>query len=54
MMTKEEVASSIKYCNDNGVSYEVRLSELGVTEWRFFESKRHYAEEQADEVLSFA
>lgn len=54
MMTKEEVASSSKYCNYNGVSYEARLSELGVTEWRFFESKRHYAEEQADEVLSFA
>ena len=34
MMTKEEVASSSKYCNYNGVSYEARLSELGVTEWR--------------------
>ncbi len=46
-MTKEEVARIVKYCNDNGVSYKARLSELGVPEWRFFESKRHYAKEQA-------
>lgn len=46
-MTKEEVASIVKYCNDNGVSYKARLSKLGVPEWRFFESKRHYAKEQA-------
>ena len=39
MMTKEEVASIVKYCNDNGVSYKVRLSELGVPEWKFFESR---------------
>ena len=32
MMTKEEVASIVKYCNDNGVSYKARLSELGVPE----------------------
>ena len=47
MMTKEEVASIVKYCNDNGVSYKSRLSELGVPEWKFFESKRRYAKEQA-------
>ena len=46
-MTKEEVASIVKYCNDNGVSYKARLSELDVTEWKFFESKRRYAKEQA-------
>ena len=39
MMTKEEVASIVKYCNDNGVSYKARLSELGVPEWKFFESR---------------
>ena len=32
MMTEEEVASIVKYCNDNGVSYKARLSELGVPE----------------------
>ena len=47
MMTEEEVASIVKYCNDNGVSYKARLSELGVPEWRSFESKRHYAKEQS-------
>ena len=31
MMTKE-VASIVKYCNDNGVNYKARLSELGVPE----------------------
>ena len=25
MMTKEEVASIVKYCNDNGVSYKARF-----------------------------
>lgn len=52
MMTKEEVASIVKYCNDNSVSYKARLSELGVPEWRFFESKRHYAKEQASSASS--
>ena len=47
MMTKEEVASIVMYCNDNGVSYKSRLSELGVPEWKFFESKRRYVKEQA-------
>lgn len=42
MMTKEEVASIVKYCNDNGVSYKARLSELGVPEWKFFESRRRH------------
>lgn len=45
-MTKEEVASIVKYCNDNGVSYKARLSELDVPEWKFFERKRRYAKEQ--------
>lgn len=47
MMTKEEVASIVKYCNDNSVSYKASLSELGVPEWRFFEIKRRYAKEHA-------
>lgn len=46
MMTKEEVASIVKYCNDNGVSYKTKLSELGVPEWKFFEGKRRYAKVQ--------
>lgn len=51
-MTKEEVASIVKYCNDNGVSYKVRLSELGIPEWKFFESKRRHAKEQASSASS--
>lgn len=47
MMTKEEVASIVKYCDDNGASYKARLSELGVPEWKFFESKRRYATDPA-------
>ena len=46
------MASIVKYCNDNGVSYKARLSELGVLEWRFFESKRHYAKEQVSSASS--
>lgn len=45
-MTKEEVASIVKYCSDNGVSYKARLSERGVPKWKFFEGKRRYAKEQ--------
>lgn len=45
-MTKEEVASIVKYCNDNSVSYKTKLSELGVPEWKFFEGKRRYAKVQ--------
>ena len=52
MMTKEEVASIVKYCNDNGVSYKASLSELGVPEWRFFEIKRRYAKEQAPSAVN--
>ena len=52
MMTKEEVASIVKYSNDNGLSYKARLSELGVPDGRFFESKRHYAKEQASSASS--
>lgn len=32
VVTKEEEASIVKYCNDNGVNYKARLSELGVPE----------------------
>lgn len=52
MMTKEEVESIVKYCNDNGVSYKARLSELGIPEWKFFESKRRHAKEQASSASS--
>lgn len=51
-MTKEEVESIVKYCNDNGVSYKARLSELGIPEWKSFESKRRHAKEQTSSASS--
>lgn len=33
----------------NGVTYKSRLKEIGISEWRFYESKRKYAEAQASE-----
>ena len=47
-MTREEVASIVKYCSENGVSHKSRLSELGIPQWKFYEGKRRYAKEQAD------
>ena len=48
MMTREEVAEIITYCKDRGVTYKSRLIELGIPEWRFFESKARYAKEQTE------
>ena len=31
MMTKEEVAQVIAYCDENKISYKQRLSELGIS-----------------------
>ena len=47
-MTREEVAEIITYCKDRGVTYKSRLIELGIPEWRFFESKARYAKEQTE------
>lgn len=49
MLTREEVAEIMTYCNTQRVSYKSRLSELGIPEWRFFESKAKYAKEQKEE-----
>lgn len=43
MMTKEEVAAIVAYCQENKVSFKQRLAELGVPEWTFYEAKRKYA-----------
>ena len=45
-MTRNEIAEIITYCKENGMSYKARLSELGIPEWRFYESKARYAREQ--------
>ena len=48
MMTKEEVAEIMTFCKENSVSYKSRLNELGIPEWKFFDSKARYAKEQAE------
>ena len=49
MLTREEIAEIVQYCKEHGVSYKSRLKEIGIPEWRFYESKRRYAEVQASE-----
>jgi hypothetical protein len=49
MMTREEVAEIINYCQTNQITYKARLQELGIPAWRFYESKAKYAEEEASE-----
>jgi len=50
MMTKEEVAQVIAYCDENKISYKQRLSELGVHPWSFYDAKRKYASKQEEET----
>lgn len=45
MLSKAEVANILTYCRENNVSHKSRLEELGIPEWRFYESKRRYASE---------
>jgi hypothetical protein len=46
MMTKEEVAQVITYCEENKISYKQRLAEMGVNPWSFYDAKRKYAPKQ--------
>lgn len=49
MMTKEEVAEVVAYCEENKVSYKQRLAELGINAWNFYDAKRKYAPKQEGE-----
>ncbi len=49
MMTKEEVAHVIAYCDENKISYKQRLAELGVNPWSFYDAKRKYAPKEDGE-----
>ncbi len=40
MMTKEEVAQIITYCDETKISYKQRLSELGINAGSFYDAKR--------------
>ena len=50
MMTKEEVAQIITYCDENKISYKQRLSELGISAGSFYDAKRKYAPKQGDDT----
>ena len=41
-MTREEIQDIIQYCQDHGISYKQRLTELGIPLWKFYEWKRRY------------
>ena len=47
-MSKEEIAGIMTYCRENGISYKTRLDELGIPEWKFYDSRARYAREQAE------
>ena len=54
MMTKEEVAQVIAYCDENKISNKQRLSELGISPWTFYDAKRKYApKEEGDNAGEF-
>ena len=46
MMTREEVAAIMTYCQENSMSYKDRLASLEIPAWRFYDAKSHYAKEQ--------
>ena len=50
MMTKEEVAQIITYCDENKISHKQRLSELGISAGSFYDAKRKYAPKQGDDT----
>ena len=43
MLSKEEISEVISYCQEHGCSYKDRLTELGIPEWKFYDSKYRYA-----------
>ena len=49
MMTKEEGAQVIAYCDANKISYRQRLSELGISPWSLYDAKRKYAQKEKGE-----
>jgi len=49
MMTKEEVAQVIAYCDENKISYKQRLTELRINPWSFYDAKRKYAADFGDD-----
>jgi hypothetical protein len=48
MMTEEEVAEIVSYCEGHEMSFKKRLEELGIPLWKFYDSKRRYAPKEED------
>ena len=46
-MTREEVAEVITYCKKNDIYYKARLAALGISAWKFYDTKSRYAKQQA-------
>lgn len=49
MMTKEEVAAIVSYCQENKVSFKQRLEEMHIRPSTFYDAKRKYAPKEAGE-----
>lgn len=49
MLTKEEIAEIVLYCQSENKPYSHRLRELGIAEWRFYTAKSHYAKKQKED-----
>lgn len=49
MMTKEEVAAIVSYCQENKISFKQRLEELHIRPATFYDSKRKYAPTEVGE-----
>lgn len=49
MLTKEDVARVVAYCDENNVSQKQRLEELGIPAWKFYDAKRKYAPKQGND-----
>ena len=47
MITQEEVAQIVYYCEEHKKSYKSRLEELNIPIWQFYDAKRKYLEKSS-------
>ena len=48
-MSSSEVNEIVRYCQENGQSYKERLTELGISPWKFYDAKRRYSQKETGE-----
>lgn len=53
MMTKEDVASIVTYCEEHKISFKQRIEELGIPAWSFYEAKRKHFSEASNQNGEF-